>query len=157
MDEPSSEYKRAFLWFDDDEKDTFGAYKLPIVDVIDGRLYAVPRAIFAAAAALRGSRGAVDIPSEARQGVINNVNRYYDKMGLESPFREEMSFRVDEIDSYTERELESLLKEGVCFSNKTAKTILSVLKDIGQRDAQVKSQRDAEIKASLETLLKTFK
>lgn len=154
-DEPNRQYRNAFLWFDADDADEFGAYKLPIADIVDGQMVAVPRAIFAAAGALSGARGGVDIPDDERASVIRNVNRYYEKMGMESPFEETSSFRIDDAKAYTERELEALLKSGVSFSSKMAKTIISVL-DRTQRDAVEKSQRDAEVKASLEKLLKTL-
>jgi len=84
-DSPSSTYKNAFLWYDADNPEDFGSYKLPYADVIDGSLKAVPRAIFAAAAALGGARGGVDIPSSDRDKVISNINKYYSKMGRTSP------------------------------------------------------------------------
>lgn len=156
VDDASPEYKRAFLWYNSDDQEAFGSYKLPIADVIDGRLYAIPRAIFAAAAALRGARGGVDLPSEDEPRVIAHINRYYDKMGLESPFKETSSFRVDDELSLDERTFESLLTSGVCFSKKNAKKIISLLKDDIRRDASVKSQRDAELKEKLEKLLNTL-
>lgn len=73
-------YRRAFLWFDSDDADNFGAYKLGIADVIDGTLTAVPRGIFAAAAAVEGARGGVDIPQGDMDSVRNHLGRYYRKM-----------------------------------------------------------------------------
>jgi HK97 family phage prohead protease len=52
---PSSKYKDAFLWYDRADKDNYGAYKLPFADVVEGRLVAVPRGIFAADAAMQGA------------------------------------------------------------------------------------------------------
>jgi len=80
-------YRRAFFWYDEDNPELFGSYKLQFADVINGRLTAIPRGIFAAAAAVRGARGGVQIPAEDRQGVINHINRYYEKMEMESPFK----------------------------------------------------------------------
>lgn len=85
-DEPSSTYRNAFLWFDGENADNFGAYKLPIADAIDGEMVAIPRGVFAAAGALLGARGGVDIPDNQRPAVQRNIERYYDKMDLESPF-----------------------------------------------------------------------
>ena len=86
VDAPSPAYKDAFLWYDAESPDMFGSYKLPIADVIDGALVAVPRGIFSAAAALLGARGGVDIPEADRADVIANVEKYYKKLDLESPF-----------------------------------------------------------------------
>lgn len=73
-------YADAFLWRDGNEAQEFESYKLPIADVVDGALTAVPRAIFAAAAVLEGARGGVDIPGNEMDGVRNHVGRYYAKM-----------------------------------------------------------------------------
>lgn len=127
-EEPSDSYRRAFLWFDSEDEENFGAYKLPIADVIDGTLTAIPRAIFAAAAALSGARGGVDIPEEDRDAVIANINRYYSKMDLESPFNQKSSVRLDDLSILNERDLEKLFKSGVCFTKQTSKRLASALK-----------------------------
>lgn len=85
MESPSSDYRRGFLWYDADDADNFGAYKLPIADWIDGQLQVVPAAIFASASAVAGARGGLDIPPEDRATLISHINQYYDKMGLDSP------------------------------------------------------------------------
>ena len=61
-DEPNEKYRDAHVWYDAESKENFTAYKLLIADVIDGRLKAVPRGVFAAAAVMQGSRGGVDVP-----------------------------------------------------------------------------------------------
>ena len=85
INEPSDTYKKGFLWFDETEEDSFGAYKMPVVDIVDGEPQVVPRAVFAAAAALEGARGGVDLPDEDRAKVIATVNALYEKMDMESP------------------------------------------------------------------------
>ena len=154
---PTKEYRQAFLYYDQQDQENFEAYKLPIADVIEGAIKAVPRAIFAAAAAISGARGGVDIPEDEEPAIIRNINRYYDKMGMESPFTESRSFRIDDFKAHTDRELESLLKSGARFSRKNATSIISVLKSDSERDASDKSQRDAELKGALTDLLKAFK
>lgn len=104
-DSPSEEYKRAFLWYDADNEDLFSAYKLPIADVIDDTLTAVPRAIFAAAAAINGARGGVNIPEEDMDGVKQHIERYYEKMDLPSPFGEEL-------DAHDEEDMKAILLSG---------------------------------------------
>ena len=86
-DGPNRRYRKAFLWYDGDRADEFTAYKLPIADVVDGRLKAVPRAVTAAAQVLQGARGGVDLPEKDVGAVKRSVERYYDKMGREAPFR----------------------------------------------------------------------
>lgn len=86
-----SKYRRAFLWYDAENAENFGAYKLPIADVIDGKLMAVPRAIFAAAAAVQGARGGVNIPDSDIPAIKRNLERYYRKMDREPPWAEKHS------------------------------------------------------------------
>lgn len=80
---PTPSYKKFFLWYDSEKPDLFGSYKLPIVDIVDGKPKAVPRAVFAAAAAIQGARGGVDIPESDVSGVKNHIARYYEKMRKE--------------------------------------------------------------------------
>ena len=87
-DEPNERYRKAFLWYDGDKPDEFTAYKLPVADVIDGRIKAVPRAIMAAAQVLEGARGGVKLPEKDVPKVKRNVARYYEKMGEEAPFEQ---------------------------------------------------------------------
>ena len=156
-EEPSDSYRKAFLWFDSDDDENFGAYKLPIADVIDGTLTAIPRAIFAAAAALSGARGGVDIPEDDRAAVIANIERYYAKMDLESPFNQKSSIRLDDLSVLTERDLEKLFKSGVSFTNSTSKRLASALKTFlrdeeksGNRDDSIGSEVVDELKSLLE-------
>lgn len=68
-DEPNAQYGRYHLWFDVDNADNFGAYKLPFVDIIDGRAHAVPNALRNAAARL----DQVDGPTAAEKDRIRNI------------------------------------------------------------------------------------
>ncbi|HGU6173200.1 TPA: HK97 family phage prohead protease [Escherichia coli] len=86
-----SKYRKAFLWYNSDEPENFGSYKLPIADVIDGRLMAVPRAIFAAAAAIQGARGGVNIPDSDIPAIKRHLERYYHKMDRKAPWEEKQS------------------------------------------------------------------
>lgn len=75
-----AKYRRAFFWYDSENPESFGSYKLPFADVIDGKLMAIPRAIFAAAAALQGARGGVNIPENDVAAVKSKIEKYYKKM-----------------------------------------------------------------------------
>ena len=86
-DAPNERYRKAFLWYDAAKADGFTAYKLPIADVIDGKLTAVPRAVMAAAQVLQGARGGVDLPARDVASVKRRVERYYHKTGKEARFR----------------------------------------------------------------------
>lgn len=56
------------------------AYKFPIADVVKGQLKIIPRAVFAAAAALRGARGGTAIPKSDQAGMKNKLNAIYARM-----------------------------------------------------------------------------
>jgi hypothetical protein len=86
-DGPNERYRRAFLWYDRSRQENFTAYKLPIADVVDGRLMAVPRAIEAAARVVQGARGGVNIPARDLAGVKREIARYYEKMGEDTPWQ----------------------------------------------------------------------
>ncbi len=60
-DGPNTRHRDAHVWYDADQRDEFGSYKLPIADVVDGRLTAVPRGVMAAAGVMQGARGGVDL------------------------------------------------------------------------------------------------
>lgn len=85
-------FRRAFTWFNSEEQDTLGGYKLPIADIVDGKLTAIPRAVFAAAAVVQGARGGAAIPSGDLPSIRTHLGRYYSKMDLTPPWEEESRF-----------------------------------------------------------------
>jgi hypothetical protein len=85
-DKPNDKYRRAFVWYDENKEDHFTAYKLPIADVIDGKLMAVPHAIIAAAAVLDGARRGVDLPADDFEKAKAHIAKYYAKMGELPPW-----------------------------------------------------------------------
>ena len=84
--EPDAKYRDAHVWYDADSKDEFGAYKLLIADVIDGRLKAVPRGVMAAGNVMQGARGGVDLPKADIPRVKSHLAKYYAKMGDTPPW-----------------------------------------------------------------------
>ena len=88
QDEPNEKYRDAHVWYDADAKDNFTAYKLLIADVIDGRLKAVPRGVFAAAAVMQGSRGGVDVPDKDRDRIKSHLGKYYAKLDKTPPWED---------------------------------------------------------------------
>lgn len=76
-----TKYRKAFLWYDAEEPELRGSYKLPIADVIDGTLHIVPRAVNAVAQVLGGARGGVDIPdddADAVQRIVQRIQQRFD-------------------------------------------------------------------------------
>lgn len=88
QDEPNAKYRDAHVWYDADAKENFTGYKLLIADVIDGRLKAVPRGVFAAAAVMQGSRGGVDLPDKDRDRVKSHLAKYYAKLDETPPWED---------------------------------------------------------------------
>jgi len=121
-DEPAPRYKRAFVWYDKENGDVFSGYKLPIADVIDGKLVAIPRGIFAAAGAVQGARGGVQLPESDRPAVIRHLERYYAKMDLDSPFEDERQFIIlEDVKDISVRDVEKILHGSGNFSKSAAK------------------------------------
>ena len=85
-DEPNEKYRDAHVWYDSAKKDNFTAYKLLIADVVDGRPYAVPRAIMAAGNVMEGARGGADLPEKDIDRVKSHLAKYYAKMGESAPW-----------------------------------------------------------------------
>ena len=73
-------YSKAFFWYDPDDDESFGGFKLPFADITEGKLWAVPRGIFAVAGVLQGARGGVDISEVDQDHIRDVVDRYYQKM-----------------------------------------------------------------------------
>jgi hypothetical protein len=85
--EPNRRYRQAYVWYDADEQDKFQSYKLPIADVVDGRLRAVPRGVMSAGAVMDGARGGVDLPQRDITRVKSHLAKYYEKMGEAAPWQ----------------------------------------------------------------------
>jgi hypothetical protein len=85
-DGPNTKYRDAHVWYDEDERDNFGSYKLLVADVIDGRLTAVPRGVMAAGAVMQGARGGVDLPEKDIDRVKSHLAKYYAKMKDTAPW-----------------------------------------------------------------------
>jgi hypothetical protein len=79
-----AKYGQAFLWRDPQGDATaVGSYKLGFADVVDGTLTIIPKGVFAAAAALQGARGGVDIPEGDVARVKGRVATLYGRMAEE--------------------------------------------------------------------------
>ena len=87
-DGPNERYRDAHVWYDNEKKDNFTAYKLLIADVVDGRLGAVPRGVMAAAAVMEGSRSGVNLPDKDIDRVRSHLAEYYRKMGDTPPWED---------------------------------------------------------------------
>ena len=96
-----NKYKRAFLYVDEEDPENFTSYKMPIAKPDNnGDLKAYPRAIYAAAAAVEGARGGVDISDEEKEKVRNHLTKYYKKMGESPPWDEKA---IQEMQDYIKK------------------------------------------------------
>jgi hypothetical protein len=80
-----AKYREGFLHYDAEDEDKLGAYSFPIADVIDDRLKAVPKGIFAAASYL--DRG--DVSEDERDAMRSHLGKYYEKMDRTPPWEDE--------------------------------------------------------------------
>ncbi len=117
--EPSESYKKNFLWFDSGDSENFGAYKMPFVDVVGGKRTAIPRALNNAKARLNQT----DIPASDKARVLNNIERYQEKLEDEQP----KNFHdINDVKNLTPRELEKCLRDSGIFSNRASRYIANV-------------------------------
>lgn len=137
-DAPSKSYRNAFLWFDSEDAENFGAYKLPFVDVIDGTLTAIPRALNNAKARLDQT----DIPSADKARVLANIERYQAKLEDEQP---KQFYNVEDVKVLGKRDLEKALRESGSFSKDAAQIIV---KDFAGQGEPVGDDDDKKSMAS---------
>ncbi len=77
--------RRMHAWVDSNgDPDAKSSYKLPHHRAADG--YLVPRGLFAAAAALQGGRGGVDIPAADVPGVKRHLEEHYRELDRTAPW-----------------------------------------------------------------------
>lgn len=139
-DEPSIAYRRGFLWHNRDVADAFEAFRLPVADVVDGTLAAVPDGIFAAAVEMKSDLGGTDMPESVRTGVIRHIERYYAKMDLASPFDEndKSFYTAAEVETFTIRDVQRVLRAGGCSKKAAAR----LADQFGAEDAEPEIMRD---------------
>lgn len=141
-DSPSTSYKESFLYVANDGEN-FTDYSFPIADVVGDKIVVIPRAVFAAAAALSGARGGTSLTGSAKAQVIANVNKYYSKMGLDSPFNKSGAFVIDINRAKlikSKREFEEILSDSVHLT-KNARVYLASLISFESESQQEKQDK----------------
>ena len=129
-DGPSSSYKSSFFWFDSDNSDNFGAYKLLFTDIIDGKLKAIPRAISSVVGVLNDTSGGVDIRASDKSAIKRNINRYLSKMGKDKAFSD-----IKQIDEFSLRDCEIFLTNETTLSKAQSKQFISAIKQSRRDDS----------------------
>lgn len=157
-EEPSKNYRKGFMYYDPENADKFGGYKLPYVYYMDGGFKIVPRAIYAIAGVLAGARGGVNIPDGDKSAIKGYINRVYKKLGREEPFKSAGKFFVDKmtLKSMYPEDVEYILgNENVILSTGAKEVIVEALRSPGS-DGSVSSDGDklseafADLKKSFE-------
>ncbi len=80
-----AKYRRGFAWYDSDNAENFGSYKLPHHDIKNDKLTVVWGGVKAAMGSLLGSRGGSSIPASDRKGVYNHLAAHYKEFDKEPP------------------------------------------------------------------------
>ncbi len=96
-----SKYRQAFAWYNTDDPQNFGSYKLPHHDVRNGQLYVHKRGVIAAAAALQGARGGVDIPEADIDAVKQHIASHYHQWGEKAPWERNEANRRHTMENIT--------------------------------------------------------
>ena len=100
-------YRQAFAWYDAENPENFGSYKLIHHDVVDDELVVVKPGVQAAAAALQGARGGVDIPESDMDAVRRHIAQHYHQWDEEAPWERES--KTEEEVSMSKMEVEQEL------------------------------------------------
>jgi len=147
-------YQSVHFWYDENAPDQFTSYKLLFCDVINGKVYAIPRAIFAVAVVLQGGRRGVKIPEKDRPGVMKKVEIYYRKMGEEAPWnRKDETFFPFELIELMDNDIE-LWNEKFAEMQKKLNEYFSKIESIEKTISEFRSQKDKE--AESEEEVKSF-
>ena len=80
-----SKYAKGFMWINENG-DNLGDYKLPYTYVRDGKLVAVPKAIFSIASSIAGSRSKMKLTESQIKTIESHLRKYYAKLDMEPPF-----------------------------------------------------------------------
>lgn len=104
-----SKMKRAYLWRDERKPaNDYSAYRLPVGDIIDGKLHIIYHAIYAGAALINGAHGGLPaVSSEEKARLVPVINNIYKAMSeafnddLEPPWNQGSTTRALAMDIET--------------------------------------------------------
>ena len=122
-------FKKAHAYFDPDNDEIKGGYKLPFAKMSGGDLKAYWRGVVAAMAAINGSRGGVDISDDQRKKAYDMLSRYYDKADKEPPEFNQAGGRSESADE-----------------------ALDITAEMGEKSTQDDAHRSAEVELDTVTL-----
>lgn len=79
-------YREGFAWYDADNPEHFGSFKLPHHTIDGGTLDTLKEGVIAAGNALMGSRGGVKIPDGDLEGVKAHLAKHYRQFDMAPPW-----------------------------------------------------------------------
>jgi hypothetical protein len=109
-------YRKGFAWYDSENPENIGSYKLPHHDVIDGEIAVVWNGVSASMGALLGARGGVDIPESDFDSVYNHLSKHYKQFDKEPP---EKSAQFEENQGGKNKMKELITRLKMLFPGKT--------------------------------------
>lgn len=144
-DEPLS---GAFLWTNEKAEGDEPAVQFPIADVVDGKLVAVPKALFHVASMLKGLRPCPDVSESDRMAMQKTISKYYATMGMAIDFDNELTVEVADVESIKQlSDVEELL-EALDFSKNARKAFISKVRELtappSRDDSGGSDERDAQ-------------
>jgi len=136
-----AKYRRAFCWYDAENADVFGSYKMPFADVIDGSPKAVFKGVVAAMAALNGARGGAGIPDGDRSKVYGLLAHYYRRFDEEPPDMKSFDKLAEEFEQAV-MESEKTIQE----CNDKILTLVSRVRGLAESETQLKKRIESAVK-----------
>ena len=123
-------YRQGFAWYDGENPDKLGSYKLPHHYVKDGKLITVWRGVVAAMAALFGARGGVNIPEKDKRKVYDHLAAHYKQAGKEPPEWETLEL-LEEINKAHKATHDNAVKNLITLFSTLTEAYTEQLKTLG--------------------------
>lgn len=112
-----AKYKKGFVWFNEEDKENFGSYKLPFADVKDGKLTAIWGGVANAMRVVLGARGGVSISDADKKKCHSFLASYYKKFDKPVPEMSSMDalmyllvMGIEDIDDYIRSAIKEVLE-----------------------------------------------
>jgi len=146
-----AKYREGFAWYDSENAEGFGAYKLPHHDIIDGRLSVVWRGVAAAGAVIQGGRGGADIPSADLDAVKAHLARHYEEFERTAPWEQRASEAVQDTEKKPqqpqEKEVEEKMPETITEGKASAGKAIVASEEVATMDSDPRRQlRESVVK-----------
>lgn len=147
-------FGKAFFYVDSSDKENFGSYKLPFADIVDNKMMAIDKGIFAAAGAVQGARNKPDIPLDELETVKGKIAAYYHKLDKKAPWEESEENMSedkskDESEEKTEEELACKKKKKVSLDMNDPNNKITFSVPVDQMEFMDEFDEESEFKTSV--------